>query len=103
MLWQLACGDECAVDAVRGCGCRLWRQTVEQSGLDGAAVGGDPDGACTEWGTGDHLGTAMACVLALLIILMVLVPPRLLPGGMHVPFRSILRVTQATLDTKENS
>lgn len=45
----------------------------------------------------------MACVLALLIILMVLVPPRPLPGWMHVAFRSILRVTQATLDTKENS
>ena len=40
----------------------------------------DLGGTCADCGSGDHLGMAMACVLALLLILLILVPPRLLRG-----------------------
>lgn len=51
--------------------------------------------ACTDCGTNGHLGMAMACVLALLLILIVLVPPRLLPRWMHAVSRSVLRIDAA--------
>lgn len=62
----------------------------------GAAVGqhlsadtaSDYEGACADCGAGDHLAMAMVCVLALLLVLLVLVPPRLLPGWMHIPPRA---------------
>lgn len=50
----------------------------------------DLGGTCTDCGGGDHLGMAMACVLALLLVLLVLVPPRLLPGWMHTVPRPLL-------------
>lgn len=46
--------------------------------------------ACTDCGGSDHLGMALACVLALLLVLLVLVPPRLLPGWMHIAPRPLL-------------
>lgn len=46
--------------------------------------------ACADCGGGAHLGMAMACVLALLLVLLVLVPPRLLPGWMHTAPRPLL-------------
>lgn len=62
----------------------------------GAAVGQhvsgdtakDHEGTCADCGAGDHLGVAMACVLALLLVLLVLVPPRLLPGWTHIQPRA---------------
>lgn len=62
----------------------------------GAAVGQhvsgdtakDHEGRCADCGAGDHLGMAMACVLALLLVLLVLMPPRLLPGWMHIQPRA---------------
>ncbi len=45
---------------------------------------------CADCGGGTHLGMAMACVLALLLVLLVLVPPRLLPGWMHTAPRPLL-------------
>jgi len=49
------------------------------SSHESSATADDPRG-CADCGTGAHLGMAMACVLALLLALLVLVPPRLLPG-----------------------
>ncbi|MGC5617693.1 DUF6153 family protein [Georgenia sp. Z1491] len=46
------------------------------------------EGACADCGASDHLEMAMACVLALLLALLVLMPPRLLPGWMHSNPRS---------------
>ncbi|WBL19890.1 MULTISPECIES: DUF6153 family protein [Citricoccus] len=50
----------------------------------------DRGGSCADCGGGDHLGMAMACVLALLLALLVLVPPRLLPEWMHTAPRPFL-------------
>ena len=50
----------------------------------------DPGGSCADCGGGTHLGMAMACVLALLLVLLALVPPRLLPGWMHTAPRPLL-------------
>lgn len=49
----------------------------------------DLGGACTDCGGGAHLSMAMACVLALLLVLLLLVPPRLLPGWMHLAPRPL--------------
>jgi len=38
---------------------------------------------CIECAVGGHLGMAMACVLALLLVLLVLALPRLLPSWLH--------------------
>ena len=51
---------------------------------------GDPGASCADCGAGDHLGMAMACVLALLLVLLVLLPPRLLPGWMRTVPRPLL-------------
>lgn len=51
----------------------------------------DSSRTCADCGTGDHLGMVMACVLALLLVIVLLVPPRLLPGWMHRPSRPVLR------------
>ncbi|BDZ59304.1 MULTISPECIES: DUF6153 family protein [Micrococcales] len=50
----------------------------------------DLGGTCADCGAGTHLGMAMACVLALLLVLLILVPPRLLPGWMHTAPRPLL-------------
>ncbi|WP_277211646.1 DUF6153 family protein [Isoptericola croceus] len=53
--------------------------------------GGTPaghGGTCADCGAGDHLGMAMACVLALLLALLILIPPRLVPGWFHSPSRA---------------
>ena len=57
---------------------------------ESSSSAGDLGSACTDCGSGDHVGMAMACVLALLLILLILVPPRLLPGWIHTPARPIL-------------
>ena len=49
----------------------------------------DLGGTCTDCGGGAHLSMAMACVLALLLVLLLLVPPRLLPGWMHLAPRPL--------------
>ncbi|MCT1767344.1 DUF6153 family protein [Brevibacterium casei] len=56
------------------------------AGFDGLTSGTahDPGGSCADCGGGTHLGMAMACVFALLLVLLALVPPRLLPGWMHI-------------------
>ncbi|WP_313408368.1 DUF6153 family protein [Aeromicrobium sp.] len=43
----------------------------------------DASGACEHCVAAGHLGMAMSCVLALLALLLVLVPPRLLPRWFH--------------------
>ncbi|WP_298888829.1 DUF6153 family protein [uncultured Serinicoccus sp.] len=58
-------------------------------GLTGGTAD-DPGGSCADCGGGAHPGMAMTCVLALLFVLFVLVPPRLLPGWMHAAFRPLL-------------
>lgn len=50
----------------------------------------DPGDSCADCGGGTHLGMAMACVLALLLALLVLVPPRMLPGWMHTAPRPLV-------------
>ncbi|MGX9349144.1 DUF6153 family protein [Microbacterium sp. KNMS] len=50
---------------------------------ESSGTASDVGGTCADCGGGDHLGMAMACVLALLLVLLILVPPRLLPGWMH--------------------
>lgn len=62
------------------------------AGSHGSASGTahDPGGSCSDCGGDGHLGMAMACVLALLLVLLVLVPPRLLPGWMHTASRPLL-------------
>ncbi len=62
---------------------------VDGVGADGDALG-DPGASCADCGAGDHLGMAMACVLALLLVLLVLLPPRLLPGWMRTVPRPLL-------------
>ena len=75
--------------------------TVSATGTEGAhhsaggvhesgGSAGDLGSACTDCGSGDHLGMAMACVLALLLILLILVPPRLLRGWTRTLPRSSL-------------
>jgi hypothetical protein len=49
----------------------------------------DPGGSCAGCGSDGHLNTAMACVLALLVALLLLVPPRMLHGWLHVPSRPV--------------
>lgn len=50
---------------------------------ESSGTASDVGGTCADCGGGDHLGMAMACVLALLLVLLILVPPRLLPVWMH--------------------
>ncbi|MBE7954636.1 hypothetical protein ILP86_09930 [Microbacterium sp. R1] len=50
----------------------------------------DLGGTCADCGGSDHLGMAMACVLALLLVLLILAPPQLLPGWMHTAPRPLL-------------
>ena len=57
---------------------------------ESSGTASDPGGTCTDCGGGTHLGMAMACVLALLLVLLILVPPRLLPGWMHIALRPLL-------------
>lgn len=57
-----------------------------------ADTANDFEGACTDCGAGDHLAMAMACVLALLLVLLVLAPPRLLRGWRLMPPRADPRV-----------
>ena len=68
--------------------------TVSATGTEGAhhSAGGvhESGGLAGDLGSGDHLGMAMACVLALLLILLILVPPRLLRGWMRALPRSSL-------------
>ncbi|MBP2437266.1 DUF6153 family protein [Microbacterium amylolyticum] len=49
-------------------------------------------GACTHCVSGEHLSMAMACLLALLLGLLFVVPPRLLPGRRHTPIWPALRI-----------
>ncbi len=51
---------------------------------------GDLGSGCTDCGSGEHLAMAMACVLGLLLVLLILVPPRLLPGWIHAPAQPFL-------------
>lgn len=62
--------------------------TAGSHGSSGTAH--DPGGSCTDCGSDGHLSMAMACVLALLLVLLVLVPPRMLPGWMHLRHRPVL-------------
>lgn len=50
----------------------------------------DPATSCADCGTSNHLGMALACVLALLLVLLVILPPRLVPGWMRVVPRPLL-------------
>jgi len=65
-------------------------------GAGGQHVSGDTvkehEGTCADCGAGYHLGMAMACVLALLLVLLVLTPPRLLLGWMHIQPRAYPQV-----------
>lgn len=59
-------------------------------GLTTSGTAHDRGGSCVDCGGDDHLGMAMTCVLALLLALLVLVPPRLLPEWMHTAPRRFL-------------
>lgn len=49
---------------------------------ESSGTASDVGGTCADCGGGDHLGMAMACVLALLLVLLILMPPQLLPRWM---------------------
>lgn len=51
----------------------------------------DPDASCASCGSGAHWGMAMTCVLALLLVIFDLLPPRRLPAWLHHPPRPLPR------------
>ncbi len=57
---------------------------------ESSGTASDVGGTCADCGGGDHLGMAMACVLALLLVLLILMPPQLLPRWMHTAPRPLL-------------
>lgn len=65
------------------------RHSAADTHLAGSA-GHDPAASCTDCGSDGDLGTAMACVLALLLALLILVPPRMLPGWLRMRPRPVV-------------